>query len=137
MRIDHGGGIRPHAAGPDRMENGGAYIPGGPDQLGLALKGRAGLEFFRPERGQRGLSGDLARQADGLGRDLFIGLCAQIIRRDGRLLAKIGGLQMDAAPALGPQVADAGGEGREGVQRVAEPFQRQGLHMIFQVRRFI
>jgi len=52
-----------------------------------------------------------------------------------RMSARIGRLDAHRAPAGGPQVADADGDGREPVQGVPELVERQGLDVELQVGR--
>jgi hypothetical protein len=46
---------------------------------------------------------------------------------------EVGALDLHRAAAGGVEVADAGGEGREAVQRLAKGVQRQRLHVVFDV----
>ena len=48
--------------------------------------------------------------------------------------AEIRAGDMDRSPAFGPQVADAGGHGREGVDRIAKLVQADGLDVKLQIR---
>ena len=74
------------------------------------------LELLGLVAGQRRLGGDPAGQADRVGGDPAVGLRGQVVRPDRRRVEGFGAPQVDPPPALRPQIADAGGEGGEGVQ---------------------
>src|SRR5581483_1022797 len=84
--------------------------------------------------GEGGGGANPARQPDGGDRDATVLLAREVVGGDRRLGPRIRALQMDAAAARRPQIADGGREGREGVQRVAEAVEGQRLHMVLQVR---
>jgi hypothetical protein len=51
------------------------------------------------------------------------------------MLVRIARRDPAGSPAFGPQVADAGGEGGEGVEIAAEGFEAERLDMVFKVGR--
>src|SRR5665213_234701 len=59
----------------------------------------------------------------------------QMVRPDRRTGIRIGAVDAVLAAALGPQVGDRGGEGRERVAGIAELVEAQRLHVIFEIRR--
>src|SRR3546814_1845946 len=52
-----------------------------------------------------------------------------------RRIAEVAAADVNAAAALGPEVAHRGGDGREGVQRIAELVEAERLHVVLQIGR--
>ena len=117
------------------MEDGGADIARCPRQLLIALQRGAGQIFLRPVAGHGRGFHDPPGQADAVRRHLPVSRSGEIIRADLRLVLGMARQRMHMAPALGPQIADTGGDRREGMQRLAELVERQRLHVIFDVGR--
>ena len=124
-----------HAGGADGMEDRGADIAGGLFQRRLVVVAhlRARQIFDRRIFLQRRLRHDLARDADRVGGDAAVLRRRQIVRLDRRRLRRIGGFERQRAAAGRPQIGDAGGEGRERMQRLAELVERERLHVILDV----
>ena len=135
-RIDHGAYVvvAAHAGGADGMEDRGADIAGGLFQRGLVIADRRARQIFdRRIFLQRRLRHDFARDADRIGGDAAVLRRRQIIRLDRRRLRRVGGFERQRAAAGRPHIGDAGGEGRERVQRLAELVERQRLHVILDI----
>ena len=89
------------------------------------------------KRRQRRLRHDAAGQADRLRGDAAVLIGRQIIRLDRRRVGRIARAQPHMAAAGRPQIGDAGGEGGKGVQRLAEPVERQRLDVKLQIGAFL
>ena len=70
---------------------------------------------------------------DGAHGDGAVFSGGQIVGRDGGGGGAVGGFDLHAAARGRAQIADAGGEAREGVQRVAEFIKAQRLHVVFEI----
>ena len=116
------------------MEDRGADVAGGLGQAGVVVADRFARQIFlRMERLQRGLRHDVARDADRIRGDAAVLVGGEIIRLDRRRGGRIGRLQPDMTAARRLHIGDARGERRERVQRIAEPVERQRLHVILDV----
>ena len=122
-----------HAAGAHGVEDGGADVTGQTREFFIALELRTRLEFLRPIPRQRRLADDAARQAQRLRRHQAVFGRAQVARLDQRGGPGVGAGDAHLTARRGVQVAHAGGEGVEAVQRLAEGRQRQGLHVVLHV----
>ena len=137
--VDHGRRIvvRPHPAGADRVEDGGGDVAGGAGQLGVALRTRRRAGTPRARSGPAPVRAAMpAGQADRRRRRR--GGPRRSPGSSGRIAgaaAGIGRCDAHLAAAGRAQVADAGGEGRERVQRLAEPVEAQRLDVVLEVRR--
>ena len=134
-RIDHRHRIviAPHLGGADRVKDGGGNVASQARQVGICLELDAGLELLRRIARQRRLRHDLARDPQRVGRHLAVGVGAQVVGRDQRRLVKARALDLHRAAAGRIQVADAGSEGVEAVQRLAKGVQAQRLHVVLDV----
>ena len=128
--------IGAHPAGADRVEDGGADRARGLGQL-VRRSGSAGpgLSSCGRKRASAGGRADPPGQPDRVGGDLAVAGGGEVVRPDRGRRAGLAALDPDRAAALRAQVADRGGERREGVQRLAEPVERERLDVVFEVRR--
>ncbi len=132
--IDDGALVAAHFARADRMKDGRADVARRGCQLLVGRQFGAGPEFLRFKAGQCLGGHDAARDTDGIGGDPAVGFRGEIVRLDCRGLARLAAANMHGAAALGPQIGDARRDGGKAVQRLAEFVQRQGLHVILEVR---
>ena len=87
-----------------------------------------GQIFLGPEARERRRRGDAAREPDRIDGDAPVLVGREIVRPDRRRGARIGARPRGIEPRLvGLQVADAERDGGKGVQRLAEPVERQRL----------
>src|SRR5690606_39758230 len=94
-----------HAAGTDRVEDGGADPASGFVQLFFGVQGRAGQVLARLEGGQgRGLD-DAPGDTDGLGGHAQVVRVAQVVGIDQRRGVHVCRTDVDTAPAGRAQVA--------------------------------
>ncbi|MCY1228495.1 hypothetical protein D9M72_408160 [compost metagenome] len=119
------------------MEDRRADIAGGALQVVLRLVGWPRFELDRVEAGEGGLFDDLPRQADGADGDVAISLCGQVARPDVRCRGEVRAFEVHRAAAFRAQIANAGGDRRERMNRFAELVERDRLHVILQVGRFL
>ncbi|MDT4840303.1 hypothetical protein FQZ97_741200 [compost metagenome] len=135
MAVHHRHGIvgAAHLRGAHRVEDGACNVAGQAGQLFVALELRAGLVLLRLVFRECGLGHDATGHAQAVGGHLAVFGCAQVERRDRR--GGVGLRRGDAhmATAGGVEVAHAGGEGREAVQRLAKSVQAEWLHVVFDV----
>ena len=103
-------------------------------QLFVALELHARLPLLGLVTRQRRLGRDLAHLAQAVGGDQPVLVGAQVTRRDRRSVVGRRARIATLPRLVGIQVADAGGEGRERMQRFAERIQAQRLHVVFQIR---
>ena len=124
---------RPHPAGADRVEDGGADVAGRLRQLVVALALR------RPGRNSSGVILRQRRRGDDAARDADARRPRRCRSSVGRQVVRAGSpggasgraLSMRTRPRLvGRRLQTLGGEGREGVQRLAELVERQRLHVV-------
>lgn len=118
---DDGPAVAAHFAGADRVVGGGAEVGGGAGQLLVGPEGGAGHEFLRRIGRQRSRGGDAPGQPHRLHRHLPVAGRGEVVGPDRGRLLRVRGFERDPPPALRPEVAGRGGEGREGMQRLAEP----------------
>ena len=86
---------------------------------------------------QGGLGHNLAHQTQGVDGHLLIFGRGQIIRLDqGRVLRPRAG-QMDRSSTGRTQITDTYGDSSEGMERLAEPVQRQGLDVELNIGPFL
>ena len=136
MRIDnrHRIVVTAHLGRADRVKNGGGDVAGQTRQVFIRLKLHARLELFGLVFGERALADDLARHAQRISRHLAVFGRAQVVGCNCRCVFKIRAFDVHRAAAGRVQVADAGREGIEAVQRFAKGVQRQRLYVVFDVR---
>ena len=103
-------------------------------QFLVALVLRAGPELLRLVLRQCRLRDDAARDTQRVGRHLPVFGCAQVVGGDRRRVFEVGALDADRAAAGRVEVAHAGRDGAEAVQRLTERVQAQRLHVVFEVR---
>ena len=135
MGIDdrHGVVVRAHLGGANRVKNRGGDVAGQTGQILVGLVLHAGFVLFGLVLRQGALADDAACDAQGIGRDLAVFRGAEVIGGNRGGVFKTRRFDLHAAPAGGVQVADAGGEGVEAVQRLAKRVERQGLHVVLDV----
>ena len=133
--VDHGGGVAgwAHLRGAHGVEDGGADVACGLHQFFIVLQMGTGFQFGRLVRCQSGLSNDAPRHPQRLRGDGSVVLGGQIVRRDTGRILQARRTNVHLAPAGGVQVANAGGEGVEAVQRFAKGVERQRLHVVLQI----
>jgi hypothetical protein len=122
-----------HFRRADRMEDGAGDVASQARQFLIRLELHAGPELFGLVFRQGRLGNDLAGQAQAVGGDFAVFVSAEVVGRNGRRVLEAGRSDLHRAAAGGVQVADAGGEGRKRVQRLAEGIQAQRLDVIFDV----
>ncbi|MNO49187.1 hypothetical protein D3C76_395330 [compost metagenome] len=112
-----------HAAGTDRVEDGGADLASGLEQFFLALQRWARQIFLGLESGEgRGLD-DAPGKANGIGSNPQVLRSTEVIGVDQRRAVHVGAADVDAPAAGRAQVAHRGSKGRELMQRLTEAFQ--------------
>ncbi|MCY1306547.1 hypothetical protein D9M70_564120 [compost metagenome] len=112
-----------HAAGAYRVEDGGADLAGGFEQLLFGLQGWARQVFLWVERSEgRGLD-DTPGKANGIGGDAQVLGVAEVVWVDQRCAVHVAAADIDTPAAGRAQVAHRGGEGRKVMQRLAETLQ--------------
>ncbi len=134
-RVEHRGGIPvgAHARGAHGVEDGGGDVSRQARELLVGLVLRARLPFLGPVGRQCRLRHDAARDTQRIGGHLPVLRRAQVARRDRRRVLEAGAADAHRAAARGIEVAHAGGERRERVQRLPERIERQGLHVVLDI----
>ena len=84
------------------MKDRGADVTGRGGEFIVILEGFPRSEFLRGEFLQGGLRNDMPRQADRVGGDASIHRRRQVVRLNGRLGKRVGGLDPDVTPAFRP-----------------------------------